>query len=89
MTLLLIMKLVFIFDRAVVLITVRDVDKFAPVFDKVSYFIDMEEGRMYDSLLKISAHDGDESEEFSKICGYEIQTDNVPFVIDSEGKVAF
>ena len=67
-------------------ITVHDVDKFAPVFDKMSYFVEMEEERLYDSLLKIEAHDGDESEEFSKICGYELQNDNVPFVIDNEGK---
>lgn len=73
--------------RAVVVITVHDVDKFAPVFDKMSYFIEMEEGKLYDSLLKIEAHDGDESEEYSKICGYEIQTDDVPFIIDNEGNL--
>ena len=69
-----------------VVVTVHDVDKFAPKFDKMSYDIEMEEGRLYDSLIKIEAHDSDESEEYSKICGYELQNEGVPFVIDKEGK---
>ena len=76
----------FFFHRAQVIIKVHDVDRFAPVFDKMSYFVDMEEGKLYDSLLKIQARDGDESEEYNKICGYDIQTDDVPFTIDNDGK---
>ena len=52
----------------------------------MSYFIEMEEGKLYERLLHLEAKDGDESEEYNKICGYEIQTENVPFIIDNDGR---
>jgi hypothetical protein len=70
----------------VVTVKVEGVDKFAPVFDKTTYFVEMEEDRMYDSIIKVTAHDDDNESDNKAICSYDILDDDVPFVIDNEGK---
>lgn len=72
--------------RAVVIVKVEDIDRYAPVFDKTTYFAEMEEEKMYDSIVKVSANDNDEAAENKGICGYDILDDDVPFVIDNEGR---
>lgn len=65
---------------------VEDIDRYAPVFDKTTYFAEMEEEKIYDSIVKVSANDNDEAPENKGICGYDILDDDVPFVIDNEGR---
>lgn len=68
-------------------IKVLDVDEFSPVFDQDSYFAYVEEGRMYDSIIKIHATDDDKSEAYKSICGYEILTTGRPFEINVDGEL--
>ncbi|XP_060573318.1 calsyntenin-1-like [Ruditapes philippinarum] len=74
-------------NRGVVTVKVEGVDKFAPVFDKTTYFVEMEEDRMYDSIIKVTAHDDDNESDNKAICSYDILDDDVPFVIDNEGNL--
>lgn len=71
--------------KAYVMIKVLDVDEFAPRFDNESYFAYVEEGKMYDSIVKIHATDQDESSAFKTICNYELLTPGVPFEISPDG----
>jgi hypothetical protein len=73
--------------KAVMMIKVLDVDDFAPKFVNESYFAYVEEGKMYESIVQIQASDADESDSFKTICGYELLTPGVPFVISSTGVV--
>ncbi|KAK6175300.1 hypothetical protein SNE40_013791 [Patella caerulea] len=74
-------------NPAVVMIKVKDVDKFAPNFENASYYITIEEGKLYDKFLTIRAVDEDKSQTFRDICGYNILTPNVPFEIDADGNI--
>lgn len=71
--------------RVIVSISVKDVDKFSPVFEKPRYFVDLEEGKLYNPLLTLVATDKDASDTYRSICGYEILTPEVPFSIDNIG----
>lgn len=71
--------------RAWVIVRVTDKDESIPKFDKDAYIIELEEKRMYDNVLKVSALDLDRSPEFGEICDYKILTPNEPFSIDSTG----
>uniref|UniRef100_A0A2C9KR50 Cadherin domain-containing protein n=1 Tax=Biomphalaria glabrata TaxID=6526 RepID=A0A2C9KR50_BIOGL len=72
-------------NKAYVLIKVLDVDEFAPKFENDTYFANVEEGKMYDSILEIHASDQDESEPYKTICNYELLTPGVPFEITPQG----
>lgn len=72
-------------SKAYVKIKVLDVDEFAPAFDNASYFAYVEEGKMYDSIVRVHASDMDDSDAFKTICGYEILTPGVPFEITIDG----
>ncbi|CAG2212955.1 CLSTN1 [Mytilus edulis] len=74
-------------DRAVVFVKVLDVDEFSPKFEKTNLFADLREGKVYDSLVKVEAIDQDESQQYGKICSYEVITPGVPFSVDNEGNV--
>lgn len=74
-------------NRAVVTVKVEDVDKYAPVFDKTTYSAEMEEDKMYESIIKVSAKDDDPAPENKGICGYDILDEDVPFVIDNDGNL--
>jgi len=71
--------------RAVVTVKVEDTDHYAPNFDSESYFVDLEEGKLYERLIQVHANDDDASPEMGKICAYDLETPDVPFTIDSEG----
>lgn len=73
--------------RAYIMIKVLDVDEFAPKFDNESYFAEVEEGKIYDSIVKVHASDEDESSAFGSICGYELLTTGIPFEVTSTGDV--
>lgn len=72
--------------RAIVFVKVVDVDDFSPKFEKMSLFTNLREGKIYDSLVKVQAIDQDQSQQFGKICSYEVITPGVPFTVDNEGK---
>ena len=72
--------------RAIVFVKVIDVDDFSPKFEKMSLFANLREGKIYDSLVKVQAIDQDQSQQFGKICSYEVITPGVPFTVDNEGK---
>lgn len=72
-------------EKAVVLIKVKEVDKFAPRFENASYTVEVEEGRIYTELLTLHTVDEDTSEEFRRVDSFEILTPDVPFTISSEG----
>ncbi|XP_064611600.1 calsyntenin-1-like [Liolophura sinensis] len=74
-------------ERAWVIVRVTDKDESIPKFDKDAYIIELEEKRMYDNVLKVSALDLDRSPEFGEICDYKILTPNEPFSIDSTGTI--
>ncbi|CAG5135956.1 unnamed protein product, partial [Candidula unifasciata] len=74
-------------SKAYIMIKVLDVDEFAPKFDNESYFAEVEEKKIYDSIVKIHASDEDKSSNFGTICGYELLTTGVPFNITPEGDV--
>ncbi|KAK3087668.1 hypothetical protein FSP39_008933 [Pinctada imbricata] len=72
-------------NRAIIFIKVQDVDEYAPHFNKTSVMVDMEENKLYDPLIKLTATDDDRSKLFRDICDYQIVTPNVPFTIDKQG----
>ena len=76
-------------SRAIIFIHIEDVDRFAPTFDKPDYEVDMEEDRLYDTLMTLHAHDQDRSKEFKEICEYEIKNPNVPFTVDKNGRFVY
>lgn len=49
--------------------------------------MEIEEGKMYDEILKLRTIDEDTSEDFRSICGFEILTPDVPFYISTDGTV--
>ncbi|XP_053618892.1 calsyntenin-1 [Plodia interpunctella] len=69
-------------------ITVTDVNEFAPVFSQASYVKSVDEGRVYDEVLRVEATDKDCTPRFGDVCKYEILTDrSQPFTIDNEGVI--
>ncbi|KAL4221800.1 hypothetical protein ACF0H5_020054 [Mactra antiquata] len=72
---------------AVVIVKVEEADRFAPVFEKSAYDAVMEEGTLYESIIKVTATDNDKSPDNQNICGYDIITKDVPFVMDKEGNL--
>lgn len=57
----------------------------APEFSNSYYEVTIEEGRLYDQILKFKATDADCEGKFSQICGYEITNNAAGFSIDSQG----
>ncbi|XP_047036969.1 calsyntenin-1 [Helicoverpa zea] len=69
-------------------ITVTDVNEFAPVFSEAAYVKAVDEGRIYDEILRVEATDRDCTPRYGDICKYEILTDrSQPFTIDNEGVI--
>ncbi|XP_068624721.1 calsyntenin-1 [Battus philenor] len=69
-------------------ITVTDVNEFAPVFAQAAYVRSVDEGRLYDELVRVQATDRDCTPHYGDVCKYEILTDrNQPFAIDNEGVI--
>lgn len=69
-------------------ITVTDVNEFAPAFSQPSYVKSVDEGRVYDEIVRVEATDRDCTPRYGDVCKYEILTDrSQPFTIDNEGKL--
>ncbi|KPJ00924.1 Calsyntenin-1 [Papilio xuthus] len=69
-------------------ITVSDVNEFAPVFSQAAYVCSVDEGKMYEELVRVEATDRDCTPHYGDVCKYEILDDNnQPFSIDNEGVI--
>ncbi|CAB3255145.1 unnamed protein product [Arctia plantaginis] len=67
-------------------ITVTDVNEFAPMFSQAAYVKAVDEGRIYDEIVRVEATDRDCTPRYGDVCKYEILTDrSQPFTIDNEG----
>uniref|UniRef100_A0A6A7FN01 Calsyntenin-1 n=1 Tax=Hirondellea gigas TaxID=1518452 RepID=A0A6A7FN01_9CRUS len=75
-------------NNVTVHVKVGDVNEFAPVFSEPSYVVSVDEGRLYQELVALQAHDNDCSPKYGDICRYELLTQDQPFSIDSEGVVS-
>lgn len=63
-----------------------DINEYAPTFLESSYVRTVDEGRLYEEILRVDATDRDCTPKFGDICKYDILTTDQPFVIDNEGK---
>ncbi|KAK0096763.1 hypothetical protein PV326_004451 [Microctonus aethiopoides] len=72
-------------ENATVHITVIDVNEYAPQFLQPSYVSTVDEGRLYEEVVRVEASDRDCTPKFGDVCKYEILTGDQPFVIDNEG----
>ncbi|GBP54492.1 Calsyntenin-1 [Eumeta japonica] len=76
-------------DTVPVHITVTDVNEYAPVWSRPAYVRAVDEGRLYDELVRVEATDRDCTPRYGDICKYEIRADPErpqPFTIDNEGR---
>lgn len=74
-------------NNATVHITVVDINEYAPTFSQPSYVSTVDEGRLYEEIVRIEATDRDCTPKFGDICKYEILTTDQPFFIDNEGSI--
>ncbi|XP_050357036.1 calsyntenin-1 [Nymphalis io] len=71
-------------------ITVTDVNEFAPVFSQAAYVRSVDEGKLYDEIVRVEATDRDCTPRYGDVCKYEISNDgdsSQPFAIDNEGVI--
>ncbi|CAG9570266.1 unnamed protein product [Danaus chrysippus] len=71
-------------------ITVTDVNEFAPVFNQAAYVRSVDEGKVYDEIVRVEATDRDCTPRYGDVCKYEIVNDgdrSQPFAIDNEGVI--
>ncbi|EDV45207.1 calsyntenin-1 [Drosophila erecta] len=74
-------------NTANVHITVIDVNEYAPTFLEPSYVTEVDEGRLYNEILRVEASDKDCTPLFGDVCKYEILNNDEPFSIDNEGSI--
>ncbi|XP_046617694.1 calsyntenin-1 [Neodiprion virginianus] len=74
-------------ENATVHITVVDVNEYAPQFLQPAYVSAVDEGRLYEEVVRVEASDRDCTPKFGDVCKYEILTADQPFVIDNEGAI--
>ncbi|CAH0549195.1 unnamed protein product [Brassicogethes aeneus] len=74
-------------ESATVHITVSDVNEYAPTFSEPSYVRQVDEGRLYNEIVRVEATDRDCTPKFGDVCKYEILTSDQPFVIDMDGVI--
>ncbi|CAH2061138.1 unnamed protein product, partial [Iphiclides podalirius] len=69
-------------------ITVADVNEYAPVFGQAAYVRSVDEGKVYDEIVRVEATDRDCTPHYGEVCKYEILTEgNQPFAIDNDGVI--
>lgn len=73
--------------RASVHISVIDINEYSPVFAQPSYVTEVDEGRLYQEIIRVEANDRDCTPLFGDVCKYEILTGDQPFTIDNEGSI--
>lgn len=71
--------------RELVHIEIEDVNEFPPVWKEQTYIAEVNEGQMYEQILKLETTDEDGSESFSKVCQFHLLTKDVPFKLSKEG----
>ncbi|XP_015603038.1 calsyntenin-1 [Cephus cinctus] len=74
-------------ENATVHITVVDVNEYAPQFLQAAYVSAVDEGRLYEEVVRVEASDRDCTPKFGDVCKYEILTADQPFAIDNEGAI--
>lgn len=68
-------------------ISVVDVNEYAPQFLQPAYVSAVDEGRLYEEVVRVEASDRDCTPKFGDVCKYEILTADQPFVISNEGVI--
>ncbi|XP_068154241.1 calsyntenin-1 isoform X2 [Drosophila tropicalis] len=74
-------------NTANVHITVIDINEYAPTFLEPSYVTEVDEGRLYNEIIRVEASDKDCTPLFGDVCKYEILNNDEPFAIDNEGSI--
>ncbi|XP_064537589.1 calsyntenin-1 [Drosophila montana] len=74
-------------NSANVHITVIDINEYAPTFLQPSYVTEVDEGKLYNEIIRVEAADKDCTPLFGDVCKYEILNSDEPFTIDNEGSV--
>lgn len=64
-----------------------DVNEYAPQFLQPAYVSTVDEGRLYEEVVRVEASDRDCTPKFGDVCKYEILTADQPFIIDNEGAI--
>lgn len=67
--------------RSAVHISVVDINEYSPVFLQPSYVTEVDEGRLYQEIIRVEATDKDCTPLFGDVCKYEILTLDQPFTI--------
>lgn len=62
-----------------------DVNEYAPQFTEPAYVSTVDEGRLYEEVVRVEATDRDCTPKFGDVCKYEILTAEQPFYINNEG----
>lgn len=62
-----------------------DINEYAPLFLDASYVKDVDEGQLFEEILRVEATDRDCTPRFGDICKYDILNDDQPFTINNEG----
>ena len=79
---------VFFCSSADVRINVKDVNEYIPEWSQEEYSGQVEEDRMADFILQVTAKDKDCSPTFGEICQYSITSPDQPFQINQEGVIS-
>ncbi|XP_063219029.1 calsyntenin-1 [Bacillus rossius redtenbacheri] len=74
-------------DNATVHISVIDINEYPPTFLDPSYVCQVDEGRLYEEIVRVEATDRDCTPKYGDVCKYEILTSDQPFTIDNEGAI--
>jgi len=64
---------------------VVDINEYAPLILDASYVKDVDEGQLYEEIIRVEATDRDCTPRFGDICKYDILNDDQPFTINNEG----
>ncbi|CAF1018548.1 unnamed protein product [Adineta steineri] len=74
-------------ERSSLIITIDDVNEFAPVFTHKNYIFKLHQDQICSSC-RVEATDDDCANTNHRVCDYQIRTPNVPFSIDSNGSIS-
>jgi hypothetical protein len=70
-------------------IEVKDVKEFDPNWNKKTYGVDLQEGRLFSNILQLEVNDNHgataAAADFAQICHFNILTEDAPFSIDKDG----
>lgn len=77
--------IIFYSNSVTVHITVVDINEYPPLFLDESYVKEVDEGRLYEEIVRVEAADRDCTPRFGDICKYDILNDDQPFTINNEG----